>query len=195
MSRYIDILSTLTFPPLSRIPLDELREVQELFEEEDYPMTKRGMVEVIFLQLVADEGAADENRRKALAETALRATERVSEAFGGVQVYVNKRVNLAALRRANIVKEFNGRNLTELAAKYRLSEQAVRHALWRHRDVVDARRKQKCVEDEQRSQRDASILSEFNGHNTKNLAAKNGLSEDRVRAIIRAHRSSRAECL
>ncbi len=55
---------------------------------------------------------------------------KVRERFGGERRYVSRKAREAlAERNAKICREFNGRNLAELAARYELDERQIRNVL------------------------------------------------------------------
>ncbi len=80
---------------------------------------------------LAREGIAPD----AASRVAGSVTDRISEQFGGIGVYIPKCSDRRTQgRNAEIVSEFTGNNTDELAARYHLSEVRIRQILKRERE-------------------------------------------------------------
>jgi Mor family transcriptional regulator len=89
-----------------------------------YPDNLRMVAELLYVQLVEDEGIAD------MALLALRQTERLCAELGGMNFYMNKGLRYrASLRDREMFARFNGRNYDELARAYGLTPMRVRQII------------------------------------------------------------------
>lgn len=99
-----------------------------------YPQALREIAEVLYVQLVEDEPAAQSpagpERLAQLAFQALRLTERLSAEFAGHTRYFSKGVSYrASVRDRQMYAQFNGRNYDELARTHHISPMRVRQIM------------------------------------------------------------------
>lgn len=105
----------------------------------DAPLSKprkRGENLLSELESSLDAGLSQEGiAPDAASRVAGAVTDRISEQFGGIGVYIPKCSDRRTQDRdAEIVREFTGNNTDELAARYHLTEVRIRQILKRERE-------------------------------------------------------------
>ena len=110
---------------------EDLSAVAQIMDP-SYPDGLREVTELLFLELVqAEPSTPDQARSIALAQLALRQTERLSVELGGTNFYMHKATSYRlSPRNRQMCAEFRG-DYKLLARKYKLTEQQVRN-------IVDA---------------------------------------------------------
>lgn len=90
---------------------------------------QRELAESVFMGLI-NSPLSKSNTAQELAHAAIYALIQIGHDLGGTSVYLPNGHALGAIARRRAIRaEFNGRNLTQLARKYRLTEVRIRQIL------------------------------------------------------------------
>lgn len=124
---------------LERLTGRDLAPLEALIDA-DYPERLREMATCLFATLIEDP-LSSALPRPALARLALDLTDQLSTELGGANFYMHKGHHYRlSLRDRQMMREYRGNNIPQLAAKYRLTETRVRQIVAAYEAEEFARR-------------------------------------------------------
>lgn len=155
---------------LEHLTQAEIAPLEALFEP-GYPERSRELA-LVFLAELLNHGVPEAHR------VAYHLAEAVRQEFGGQVYYWTMGKHFEADKRARrILEEYDGRNISQLARKHRLSYERVRKIVAPMKVEREARARE--------------IGAAFNGRNAKALASRHGLQPDEVVRLVREDPAAR----